>query len=197
MDLLGEFTATFLLIISWLAPSDVVTMGDMASDPPITYVIPVNEFHQTMCGCPCSAGGVYLGEVEIGGIKGKTIFLAGIPYNGVYYVEPGQAMHEFIHYRQDLEGRMLGQHELTEENQKQLRVDLESEAYEVQNTFYALNGLPQINIDEGVKDSNNWAAGRTQCVNNAPPIPIEERKTPEQLVLEFAKPALDYYKNTR
>lgn len=182
MGFIEQTVAFFISLSLFLSPADDTIKQKIASDPPQIYVIPYQDFHNTFCGCSCSLGGIYVGDFKHDNTTNKTIFLAGFDYDSGYFGADGsQMIHELEHYKQDLEGK------LTNNQTEQQRAQLETEAYEVQNQYNQLFGLPLINVDMWAKASTNWASGKTECLNGETPLPFKQRKSPNQLINEHQK----------
>ena len=190
MTLIESTVISLISLLTVLTPVEDITFVELTlpTNLPHVYIISKDDFEQTFCGCPCDLDGMFTGIQTINNVVGPTLLMKGNKegemiqspiWNGVLY-------HELIHYRQWLQGKFTNEDyekKITSKNLK-LRTEIEREAYIGQNDFFALNGIPALNVEHMTHMSIMGASGQVKCSNGSIPSSGRNRLNPENIILK-------------
>lgn len=198
MTMLEDLISFIMILMSVLTPSQEVTLKELSKQEnyPHVYVVSQEELAMAACGCPCDVGGAYIGIANIDGVVGHTIIMGGDPDGNMLNTPVWNAIlfHEIDHVRQAVEGKYDFVEYMTEEEQKEHRAEMETEAYIHQNAFHMMYRLPPKPIDEHTAFSMAMAAGTPDCYPGYSPIPEEERHNALDLIMFYDQGMIDIYR---
>ena len=198
MTILEETIGFIMVLMSSLTPSQEVTLEELTlqENYPHVYVISQEDLALAACGCPCDVGGAYIGKANIDGVVGRTVVMGGDPDGNMITLPAWNAIlfHEIDHVRQDVEGKYDFVDYMNEDEQKEHRAEMETEAYVHQNSFHMMYGLPIKDVSDHKDFSMAMAAGDAQCYPGYEPIPEEERHNIYDLIMFYDEGMIEVYR---
>lgn len=191
-----QLVQQLLSVLLVLTPTDVTAEQLKNVSPPQVYIIPRQELTQSACGgCNCNMQGMYFGG------QGHVLVVAGNYNPQTQETElsadiPTQALliHELQHYVQHFVygDKFMEMRNIQQDEGKEFRRTVETEAYEVMNMYVVFNGLPPIDVKRAVEYSVN-AFGSPECSPGEQPTPVEQRTRLSDLIEFYNGDTIEYY----